>query len=155
MRQGDLEVVGTFRFPHEALVAKSMVEAFGVPGWVFDETQIRFRWYLGDALGGVKLAVRRADAATARELLAGDHSAALETTAEARLPPSPEEVCPRCGAASLDIARTRTSGRWPEWLSVLLAFTFTGGPAPHYAVDASRRCRAGGYEDADAAHQAG
>jgi hypothetical protein len=127
-----------------------VVEAFGIPGWVLDETQIRFRWYLGDALGGVKLVVRTADAATARELLSGDHSGALENTAEAHLPPAPEEVCPRCGAASLDITRTRTSGRWPQWLYVLLAFSFTGGPAPHYSVQALRRCRACGYEDGDA-----
>jgi len=102
-RQAELEVVGTYRFPHEAQVARGVLEAFGIPAWVIDETQIRLRWYLGNALGGVKVAVRAADASTARELLSGDHSAALESIPETHLPPAPDEVCPRCGSASLEI----------------------------------------------------
>ena len=146
-RQGDLEIVGVYRFPHEALIARSAVEAFGIPAWVLDETQIRFRWYLGDALGGVKLAVRSADAAAAREILSGDHSASLEGISESRLPPAPEEVCRRCGSTSLETSRGRTGSRWPEWFWILLSFVFTGGPAPHYAVRTSRRCLACGHEE--------
>jgi len=140
-RQGDLEVVGTYRFPHEALVAKSTVEAFGVPAWVLDETQIRFRAYMGDPLGGVKLVVRADDAETAREILAGDHSADLAAVPESHLPPSADELCPRCGRELVWVSRGRMRGVVPEWLLVLASSLLPGGPARH-ARRAGGRCSA-------------
>ncbi|MGH2897778.1 MAG: hypothetical protein ACRDMZ_03830 [Solirubrobacteraceae bacterium] len=145
-RQGDLEVVGTYRFPYEAQLAKSAVEAFGVPGWVLDETQIRFRWYFGDALGGVKLAVRTGDAETAREILSGDHSADLAALPESHLPPALDELCPRCGAELVEVARPRGRGTLRQWLLVLVSWVFAGGPAPHYRRRA-RRCAACGHAE--------
>lgn len=109
-RRDELEVVGTYGFPHEASLAKSALEAYGVEAWVLDEKQIRLRWYMGEAAGGVKVAVRRADADTAREILGGDHSADLAAILEARLPPAPDELCPHCGADALERVSGRTTG---------------------------------------------
>ena len=134
-RQGDLEIVGTYQFPHEALIAKSALDAFGVSAWVLDESQIRLRWYLSDALGGVKLAVRTADAVAAREILSGDHSSDLEGIPESQLQPAPQDLCRRCGAASFEIARRRAPGRLFEWLFVLLAFVFTLTSLPFESSD--------------------
>src|SRR5258706_15524442 len=89
VRQGELEIVGTYRFPHEAELARTTLGAYGVEAWVLDEKQIRLRWYMGSAAGGVKLAGRRAGAGTAPEPPGGDHSAHLAASPEARLPPPP------------------------------------------------------------------
>lgn len=144
-RQGELEVVGTYRFAHEAFLAKSTLEAFEVPAWILDENQIRFRWFMADALGGVKIAVRAGDAEKAKEILAGDHSAALENIPEEGLPPAPEEICPQCGVATLEVSRKHTQGGLGQLGLLLLAWLFTGGPAPHYVTRTTVQCRSCGY----------
>lgn len=142
-RQAELEVVGTYEIPHEALVAKATLEAFGVPGWVHDETQIRFKAYMGGSVGGVKLLVRTADAETAREILAGDHSSDLAAVPESRLPPSADELCPRCGAELVGFSRSRTRGLFPKWLRVFASSLLAGGASR--AERAAARCAACGH----------
>jgi hypothetical protein len=144
--RGALEIVATYRFPHEASLAKSALEAFGVDAWVLDETQIRLRWYMGAALGGVKLAVRAGDAATAREILDGDHSADLAGIPEAKLPPSPGELCPRCGADALERVKGRTSGDVLRRMLLLVLALFLGSHAPHDRLTRAWRCRACGLQ---------
>jgi ribosomal protein S14 len=146
-QQGELEIIRSYRFPHEALIAKSALEAFGVRAWVLDENQIRLRWYMADALGGVKLAVRAADVDGAQEILSGDHSAALAAVPEAQLPASQAERCPRCGAPALEIERARVASRWPKVLLIAVAALFAGGPAPHFTVRATSRCRSCGFSE--------
>ena len=141
MRQGDLEIVRTYRFPHEAWLAKSVLEAFGVTAWVLDETQIRHRWFMGVALGDVKLAVRSDQTAQAREILDGDHSDSLASIPEELLAPSGDEICGQCGAPELVTERTIRPGRLPQWLLTVATMLLAGGPAPHYRVQTLRRCR--------------
>ena len=140
-RQGELEVVGRYRFAHEAFLARSTLEAFQVPAWILDENQVRFRWFMADALGGVKVAVRAEDAERAREILAGDHSAELSDTPEGRLPPAPEEICPQCGA-TLQLARNRAGGLFKPVL-LFLEGILTGAP-PH-GVRTTAHCPTCGY----------
>ncbi|HTO69343.1 MAG TPA: hypothetical protein VMR31_05730 [Myxococcota bacterium] len=143
-RESTLEIVARYWLPHEALVAKSALEAFGVPAWVLDETQIRMRWYLANTLGGVKLAVRAEDAYTAREILSGDHAADLSSIEEAALPPHPSEVCERCGLPSIGAPRRRAAGWW-QILGAALALSTLSGPAPRFAKEAVSRCAACGH----------
>ena len=56
-RQSGLEIVGNFWYIHEAELAKALLQSEGIPAWVLDEHQIRMRWHLAAALGGVKVAV--------------------------------------------------------------------------------------------------
>jgi len=119
-RESTLEIVARYWLPHEALVAKSALEAFGVPAWVLDETQIRMRWYLANTLGGVKLAVRAEDAYTAREILSGDHAADLSSIEEAALPPHPSEVCERCGLPLVADPRRGVGTLHFEWACTTL-----------------------------------
>jgi hypothetical protein len=145
-RQGELEVVRSYRFPHEAHIAKSALEAFGVSAWVLDENQVR---HMGDAPGRVKLAVRVEDAEQAEEILSGDHSASLATVPEGRFPAAREEICPRCGAA-LEIGGVRNTTRWRQLVRALAGLFFARGPAPHFSVRASYRCRSCGLRGAEA-----
>ena len=140
MSERELEIVGTFRFPHQAALAKTTLGAFGVDAWVLDETQIRMRWFMGLALGGVKVAVRAEDADTAREILAGDHSADLAHVPEANLPPAPDELCRYCGADSLAPESAHTSK------AVLLSI-FSAAVGALWPHDRTRwRCRSCGRE---------
>lgn len=142
--RSELEIVATYRFPHEAALAKTTLGAFGVDAWVLDETQIRLRWYMGLALGGVKLAVRGGDAETAREILAGDHSAELAETPEAKLPPAPDELCPHCGADALERVSGRTSADVLRRMFLLFSAFLIGGHTPHDRLTRAWRCRACG-----------
>jgi hypothetical protein len=145
-RQGDLEIVGAYRFSHEADLARATLDAAEIRAWVFDEAQIRMRWFLGDALGGIKVAVRHEDAAEARAVLERDFSVALRNVPESHLPPAPEEVCPACGADTFVRIRRRTLPGGVEWLLVLASTVFAGGPLPHYRFAVAGRCKACGHE---------
>ena len=83
---------------HEAELVRSALEAFGVPAWVRGN---------GRPDGHAEVFVRGGDAESAREILAGDHSAGLEATPEAHLPPAPDELCPRCGSESVERLKRR------------------------------------------------
>jgi hypothetical protein len=109
VRQGELEIVGTYRFAHEATLARATLAAYGVEAWVFDETLAQLHGYTARGAGAVKLTVSRADAGTAREILDGDHSADLASVPEARIPPGPDELCPRCGSDALERVNHRTA----------------------------------------------
>jgi hypothetical protein len=105
MAQRELETVGTYRFAHEALLAKSALEAFGIPAWVLGETLAGLHGgSLANAVGGgLRVMVRAAQADTAREILAGDHSAELDSSWEAG------ELCSHCGSADLVTEGSRKS----------------------------------------------
>jgi hypothetical protein len=85
----ELAIVGTFRRAYQAEIARSALEAYGLPAWILTESRVRH--YVSR---NVKLAVRAADAELARELLAGDHSADLDAVEFA---PEPGRSCPACG----------------------------------------------------------
>ncbi len=57
----------------EALLAKSILDSAGIQSYLIDENTIRMDWFYSNALGGIKLQVREADATAAAELL--DHQA--------------------------------------------------------------------------------
>ena len=147
MAQAGFEIVGSYRFSHEAELARAALDAAEIRAWVFDEAQIRMRWYLGDALGGIKVAVRREDAADARAFLERDFSVALRNVPESHLPPAPEEVCPACGGDTFMRIRRRALPGRAQWLLLLASALFAGGPLPHYRFAVARRCRACGHED--------
>jgi len=97
---------------------------------------------MGEPIGAVKLVVRAQDAETAREILTGDHSADLAAVPESHLPPSADELCPRCGTELVDLRRRRF-GRLPEWLRVLASGLRGGGFAPDQRP--AGRCPACGH----------
>jgi hypothetical protein len=98
--RGDFEIVASYTFLYEADLARALLEANGIEARLLDDLQLQQRWYLAQALGGVKVAVLATDAYRARELLAEDHSAELDEEPESQLPAAPSERCPRCGAGA-------------------------------------------------------
>jgi hypothetical protein len=53
----------------DALLAKSVLDSAGIESFLADQNVIRLDWFLSNALGGIKLRVRREDAAAALGLL--------------------------------------------------------------------------------------
>ena len=143
-RQSGFEIVATFWYLHEADIGKSLLESYGLEPLLLDDHQIRMRWHLAAALGGIKLAVPPEQAAKAREILAQDHSASLEDIEEQALPPHPEERCPSCGS---DQTHQATEKRLPgpfQWLSALL-FLALGFLVPRRRIRINQTCSACSY----------
>jgi hypothetical protein len=65
----NLVTLRRFRDNSEALLAQGVLESAGLEGFLIDETTIRMDWLWSNALGGVKLCVKPADAHAALELL--------------------------------------------------------------------------------------
>ncbi|MFW5791985.1 MAG: DUF2007 domain-containing protein [Desulfohalobiaceae bacterium] len=111
-RHEHLVTVKTFLYPWEADLARSALEAAGIPAYVRDAETVSLNWFLSNALGGVRVQVPGELADKAREV--------LEATAEDVAWPDPDEqplpTCPRCGSASTTAFR----GRW--WLPFLSWF---------------------------------
>ena len=66
-------VVARFVTPIEATIARGALEREGIESELRDDALVGIAWHLSNAVGGVKLVVRPADAEAARALLAELH----------------------------------------------------------------------------------
>ena len=144
-RQSGLSIVGRFLYLHEADLAKALLNSEGIESWLLDENQIRHRWHLGGALGGIKLAVAPESAERALDLLAQDFSEALQDIPEQSLPAHAEEICPRCGAAAIREVSTQRVPSAIQWL-VSLFFLVLGALVPRRRFTVTRHCGGCGQE---------
>lgn len=140
-RQSGFAIVGNFWHAHEAHLAQMYLESQDVPAWVLDEHQVRMRWDLAAAIGGVKLAVRPEDAERARILLSQDHSADLDGIPEQELSPASDERCPRCGVGTAHEARASKLPAVGQWLLALFSLSL-GFLVPGRRVSVRRSCPA-------------
>ena len=115
------KVVAAFREPHLAHLAKAKLESAGIPAVVTDEHMVGLQWLYSQAVGGVKVCVATDHLDRAHEVLATDDSEHLSNIPESQLPPSPEEVCPSCGAESVVSSRL---ARITKTLSLGIGFPF-------------------------------
>lgn len=138
-RQSGLTVVRSFLYLHEADIAKALLDSYGIEAFILDEHQVRQRWHLAGAVGGVKLAVADENAYRARQVLEDDYSDVLEDIDEASLPPHEDERCPRCGAASTRAEVKRELPTPREWATSLFFLLFDV-LAPRRHVRVKRDC---------------
>ena len=85
----ELVTVRKFESPFEAHMARTKLESNGIEAVVVDEHLADYNMIYGRTMGGVRLLVRAADGARARDVLEID-----------RAPPSGRDttVCPSCGS---------------------------------------------------------
>lgn len=83
-----MRTVASFRDGPSAHIARSLLDAEGIPYRIVDEHTVGVHWLVSDAVGGVKLQVPAAFEARARDLLARDLSREVESEAG--------EACPAC-----------------------------------------------------------
>ncbi|MGI9104416.1 MAG: hypothetical protein ACR2IF_18385 [Terriglobales bacterium] len=65
----ELAVIRKFRDLPEALLAKGALESAGIESHLLDENLVRLDWFYSNAIGGVRLCVRREDASAAFRVL--------------------------------------------------------------------------------------
>ena len=109
---GDLVVVQSYSFPHEASIARASLENAGIFAEVADEHTINANWLLSNAIGGVKVLVHRDQVDQAQKILAEDRSEELENQFGGT-----KETCPSCNRQSVE---PHTKGKLPAYLVWLL-----------------------------------
>ncbi len=104
-------VAETYSFPYEAQIAKTQLQAAGIPARIENEHTINMDWLYSNALGGVRLLVPEHYLQEAQSLLAQDFSQEVEQ--EFGL----SERCPQCGSTDI---KPYTEGKRPAYLVFLL-----------------------------------
>lgn len=122
--------IARFSMPLEAQIARSSLEAAGIPAFVADEHTINLNWMYSDAMGGVRLQVPEAYALEAVQLLSTDHSASLEAEQ-----PSLPEQCQKCGSEQLQAIHPGRRMAFLVWLLVNI---------PLWPIRARQQCLACG-----------
>ena len=107
-----LVTIARYSFPYEAQIAKSQLDASGIPAFIADEHTINMQWLYSDAMGGVRLQVLQEHVADAQSILSD--SAPINPEIE-KAPPQP--VCSICGGM---LSAPFQTGRRPTILSWLL-----------------------------------
>ena len=69
MERRELVTIQQFRDLPEALLAKGSLESAGIECFLADDNLVRLDWFISNFIGGIKLNVRAADAANARQIL--------------------------------------------------------------------------------------
>ncbi|MFM7128586.1 MAG: DUF2007 domain-containing protein [bacterium] len=113
------KAVRSFRFGHEAELARSILENEGIEAIVADATTLEMDWLLSNAIGYTKVQVPAADLDRARAILAS-HDAFAATMDEAATDniclacQSPmaetDDNCPRCGWSYEELAEPAATG---------------------------------------------
>jgi hypothetical protein len=88
-----LITVSRYSFPYEAHIAKSRLDAEGIPAFIADEHTINMQWLYSNALGGVRLQVPEPFAETALNILNEDREKDLVDAVEVDV-----QICPHCGS---------------------------------------------------------
>jgi predicted RNA-binding Zn-ribbon protein involved in translation (DUF1610 family) len=104
---GNLKTIVVFDDLSIAYIARSKLEAFGIPCFLTNEYFVGIHFLYVGAVQGVELKVPESRADDARELLADSRPTAVQATDGSR-PTSfeqallePDYVCPRCGSADV------------------------------------------------------
>ncbi|NAR99351.1 DUF2007 domain-containing protein [Acinetobacter haemolyticus] len=116
-------IVKSFSFPYEAQIAKTQLEAAGIPAQIENEHTINMNWLYSNALGGVRLLVPNAYEDEAKMILTQDFSELLEQEFEGE-----KDCCPQCGSYDIEVY---IKGKKPAYLLFLLIgfplFSYTSG----------------------------
>lgn len=118
----ELVTIERFLFVGDAELARAALESSGIDAVLADENIVRLSW--GDAVahGGVRLQVRRRDAALATALLTAEHLRAEEIEEpEQSYLPERTEACRRCGSEEIYPAQEKR-----KFYAQSLVFVFAG-----------------------------
>ena len=88
--------VASYSFPYEAHIAKSSLEAAYIQAIVVDEHMVNMNWCYSDAVGGVRVLVRKEDEELAREIISADYSQSLNDLVD-----EDERLCDNCHSRNL------------------------------------------------------
>jgi hypothetical protein len=116
--------VGKFSFPHEAEVARTLLEAEGIECFIENGYTVNANWLWSNAVGGVRVMVKPGDEENAKLLLAEPTMAdSSETTAEQGNEGHYAPKCPRCNSG--DVSFRRSLKRLAALSLLVLGFPIT------------------------------
>ncbi len=93
-----LITIASFNEPLEAYIVKGRLEAEGIPTYIAHEHHISVAWYLSNALGGVKIQIRKEDKDFAKNILNLLHSGDYEEELKKEISNTESNLCPNCGS---------------------------------------------------------
>ncbi|MFN3579884.1 MAG: putative signal transducing protein [Pseudomonas sp.] len=125
-----LITISRYSLPYEAHIAKSRLDAEGIPAFIADEHTINMQWLYSNAMGGVRLQVPEPYAEAAMRVLNEDREEDL-----LELVGADEQLCPHCG--SDDTEYHQIGRRWA--FLVFLGINF-----PLFPVRNGIKCKACG-----------
>jgi hypothetical protein len=117
----ELVVVRTFTSVPDAHVARSVLDAAGIPTHLADDNIIAADWLYSNAVGGVKLLVpsdRLDEAIAILETPALDAELAPVESIDAPHEKRPEDICPQCGGVQFEPIKRGRRGAALTWLLV-------------------------------------
>jgi hypothetical protein len=118
------ELVTVDRFLHvgDAELARALLDAHGLDAVLADENIVRISWGDAQAHGGVRLQVRRRDAAEATEILRDEHTRGVEIEDHGDYTPPHGETCRRCGSEEVFPAENRAKAHTRAIVIMLFGF---------------------------------
>ncbi len=121
----ELVTIATFSTAVEADLARARLESEGIECFLADEHTVTVNWLYSQAVGGVKLQVREADAQRAVEILKG--TSTLAEDAEGRETEETEGAkprCPRCDSPDVHYERFSRRLAFLSWLVLSFPLPF-------------------------------
>jgi hypothetical protein len=125
----ELVTIDRFLFVNDAELARATLDAHGLDAVLADENIVRMSWGDAQAHGGVRLQVRRRDAAEAMEILRDEQMRGVELDHGDVTPPR-GETCRRCGSEEIFPVESRAKVFSRAVLLMFLGF-FLSRFAPH------------------------
>ena len=130
-----LITVKTFTYSQEAAIIHAFLESEGIECYLKDELTAQINPFYSNAIGGIKLQVKKSDYSKAAEILNASESNKQNQEASVKtelLPNDNNEIrCPICG--STEVSKPRTSTRALAISCLLLGF-------PLLFIDKYRHC---------------
>jgi hypothetical protein len=108
-----------FRDLPEALFAKGSLESAGIECGLIDDNMVRLDWFISNLLGGVKLQVRREDAAIAQEILEQPIPENLDVSGVGEYE---QPRCPKCQSLDINFQEVAPSAYFSAALNVPIPF---------------------------------
>lgn len=125
-----LITISRYSLPYEAHIAKSRLDAEGIPAFIADEHTINMQWLYSNAMGGVRLQVPEPYAEQALQVLNEDREQDLVELVGADV-----QRCPGCG--SEDTQYHQIGRRWAFLMFIGINF-------PLFPIRSGLKCNACG-----------
>ena len=106
-----LVTIRTYSLPWQADLARTTLEAEGLPAIVADANTVTMNWLFSNAIGGVKLQVPESHAAAAIEVLSQEEPPSGLPQDEIDAP-----SCPQCGKRNSAVIRLGRRWTFLTWL---------------------------------------
>ncbi len=123
-KNGRIVTIATYSHPPEAYIVKGRLESEGIWSYVADAETVTMNWLYSNAIGGVKLQVREADAEKVQEILNTEPEAIEWDEEEFEDEEYEEIVCPICQSKNTDYERYVTKLVFLSWLLLSVPLPF-------------------------------